>query len=599
MHRLVPSAAIGLILLAACSGDDNPTDPVGANCASGTGTVVTLAVGEGKVLSSGERSAFCVDGESAGGEYTLVPVNAATTGTRAVDVLGLNVIGVAGPPTPVVADATIGSIAARTTRFSKLLAPKPDLRFESKLRARERRVINANLAGARKLQSARGAPTMSSGAAGAAAGSGATSATGAPSLALANVGDQLQLNANANSDCTAPDVRTGRVVAVTQYAVIVADVNNPAGGFSDAEYAAFGQEFDQLVYPVITDNFGTPSDVDANGGRSLIFFTRAVNELTPSGVSYYVGGFFFGRDLTPKSGCQGSNLSEMFYMIVPDPTGVVNGNVRSKEFVQTITTGTIAHEFQHLINASKKIANGQVYYDEDVWMNEGLSHVAEELMFYHIAGLAPRSNITSQVITANPARIDAFLGYAIANFSRLEDYLEDVEAQSPFGTTANDDELSTRGAAWQLLRYSADRKGGDERQFWRGLVSANVSGVANLERATGEESEVLVRDWAVAQYADDTRPGVDANWTHPSWSFRSVYQALQSCDSSNNCTPHGPMKLKVRPLADNVAQTASIVGGTAAYYRFGVGASEQADVRISSQSQEPPATVQLVLFRSK
>ena len=40
----------------------------------------------------------------------------------------------------------------------------------------------------------------------------------------------------------------------------------------------------------------------------------------------------------------------MFYLLVPDPDGTVNNNKRTKDEVTTLNLGTIAHEFQHLIN---------------------------------------------------------------------------------------------------------------------------------------------------------------------------------------------------------------------------------------------------------
>src|SRR5690606_7400053 len=151
--------------------------------------------------------------------------------------------------------------------------------------------------------------------------------------------------------CTQPDYRTGRVVAVTERAVVVADTANPAGGFSEEEYRDFGLAFDGLVYPLAVETFGEPSDLDGNG-RAIIFFTRAVNELTSPGSGSYIGGFFYDRDLFPRTGagaCAGSNAAEMFYMMVPDPVRGTTENSFTKESVQRHTVAVIAHEFQHLI----------------------------------------------------------------------------------------------------------------------------------------------------------------------------------------------------------------------------------------------------------
>src|SRR5206468_1398286 len=102
----------------------------------------------------------------------------------------------------------------------------------------------------------------------------------------------------------------GRVVAVTQRAVVVADVYNPAGGFTDAEYADYGAVFDTISYPLDVANFGEPTDIDNNGGRIIVFFTHAVNEVRRGTL-----GFFYERDLLPKTGvlgaCTGSNVAEL------------------------------------------------------------------------------------------------------------------------------------------------------------------------------------------------------------------------------------------------------------------------------------------------
>ena len=114
-------------------------------------------------------------------------------------------------------------------------------------------------------------------------------------------------------------------------------------------------------------------------------------------MNYIVGGFFYGRDLFPLQAgngfpaCAGSNYAEMFYMLAPDPAGPVNGNARSTAYVRNSTLGVVGHEFQHLISASRRLyvvqGVGGTDWSEDAWLNEGLSHIAEELLFYHRAQL--------------------------------------------------------------------------------------------------------------------------------------------------------------------------------------------------------------------
>ena len=61
--------------------------------------------------------------------------------------------------------------------------------------------------------------------------------------------------------------------------------------------------------------------------------------------------------------------------------------------MDTSTTAVIAHEFQHLINAGRRMYVNNALDFEDTWLDEGLAHVAEELLFYREAGLRPKGNI--------------------------------------------------------------------------------------------------------------------------------------------------------------------------------------------------------------
>jgi hypothetical protein len=383
--------------------------------------------------------------------------------------------------------------------------------------------------------------------------------------------DTLSFNVNPNNACADPVLAAARKVAETANSVFWHDTRNPAGGFTDDEYQAIANRFEAEIWPVNVSNFGEPSDVNRTG-KVYVLYTRAVNELTPPGQTWFVGGFFFGRDLFPKTttqgiqGCPASNVAEMFYMLAPDPTGEVHGNVRSKQFVRDRTLGTLAHELQHLINASRRLyVNGASDWEE-TWLDEGLSHIAEELAFYNLSGLAPRQNLTRQVFTSQQ-RVDAFNEYALQNFGRLREWMEAPRTRSPFG---NEDDLATRGAAWQFLRYTADRRAGDDRQMWFDLVNTTTSGFQNLQRIVGPEPLPWFRDWGVAAYADDAVPGIPAGFTIASWNFRDIYQAL------------GGFPLRVDTLVTGAARNVSLRAGSSAYLRFGVAPLTRADVRTSA-----------------
>jgi hypothetical protein len=563
------------LALAACSGGSEPPPPSSA---------ISLNVGEGRTLTASQAATIEVSGGAAGGDFVLIPVHGSQTpgATVALEFAGSQITTVTGPPLPQLAPATepvfsverLASLEARGAMRA---------RFDGELRRLERDVFARRMPAARAARARRASASVS--------GSGSLAA-------VPNVGDQVTYNTSSTSACdpALASMRTGRVVAVTQLAVVVADLENPTGGFTDAEYANIGAQFDSFVHPIVTQNFGTTIDVDANGGRSVIFYTRAVNELTAAGSEAIVGGFFHPRDLFPKTAsdprdaCASSNEAEMFYMLVPDPTGAVNGNVRTKESVLGGTVGVLGHEYQHLINASRRIFVNEAFGFEQVWLNEGLSHIAEELLFYSASGLAPRQNITFTQLVSTDAVRNAVNAYQIDNFARLLEYLEDPEVRSPYGS---DDELATRGATWQLLRYAADRGTTPQQTVWFNLANSRNSGITNFTAVFGGDFNALVRDWTVAQYADDAVTPVPATHQHPSWHFRSIMPRV-----SNQQNPP-PYPLKTRSLVAGTPLSLTLRGGSAAYLRFRVAGGAVGTITPTSSGAAPPAAVSFTVLRTR
>jgi hypothetical protein len=402
------------------------------------------------------------------------------------------------------------------------------------------------------------------------------------------------LNANANSACVNPNIRTGRVVAITNRAIVVADTSNPANGFTTSDFQDFGAAFDTLVFPVDSLNFGAPSDIDKNG-HVILFFTRTVNELTPPNQSSYVGGFFFSRDLFPTTpgtgltGCPTSNFAEMFYLLVPDPSGVINQNVRTIDFVRSATLATLAHEFQHLINASRRLyVNTTSNEFEDTFLDEGLAHEAEELAFFRSSGLAPGQNITYQMIQASPKVQVAFNNFAAANFRRFREYLINPFGYSPY---VNNGAIQTRGAIWSFLRYAADRRGAGESQMWFQLANppTGLHGISNITHAVTPDLAGWVRDWTIANYADDFVPGVLPTYTHASWNIRSVVEVVNQ----------GMWALDTQQLDTAQITAVGVTDGSATYLTFGVKPNTIGGGRLTARGAPAPPGFALTILRTK
>src|SRR2546423_224448 len=243
-------------------------------CRPGSGAL-SLAVGEVAVLSGAAASEFCLQGTPAGAEFTAIPYYSDLNGTllrlsisTGNTTLGITSNRVAVPDFEVHARENVSQL-------------RRDESFETSLRESS----NAELVPL--IPRARTARQQSAG-------------RFSMSAAVPLVGDIVKLNTNSSTACANPYVRTGRVVSITDRAIVVADTANPANGFTTDDYRSFGAAFDTLVYPVDTLNFGTPTDVDKNN-HVILFFTRAVNELTPPAQNFYVGGFFFSRDLFPTT----------------------------------------------------------------------------------------------------------------------------------------------------------------------------------------------------------------------------------------------------------------------------------------------------------
>jgi hypothetical protein len=378
------------------------------------------------------------------------------------------------------------------------------------------------------------------------------------------------MDLNTTPSCSgAASVRRGVVRSVSQHLVIVGDTANPPGGFTTAQYDSIALEFDTIAWPVDSANFGGPTDLDHNQ-HVVAFFTRAVNELSPPASSAVVLGFWTAKDMfsSAPASCPNSNEGEMFYMLVPDPTGAVNSNVRTVSFVRGNTTGTLGHEFQHLINGFRRTYDpgGQKPLEEG-FLNEGLSHVAEELMFYRASvGLTPRSNIVVTQLTTGPnasRRVAAFNSYANPNYGRLNGWLQRPDTTGAF--KQNQNSLAVRGAIWAFLRYASDRVNGSEPAFWYSLVNSGLTGTANLQAAIGgADPATWERDFVTAMYADDNAYTVNTEYRQPSWNFRSIYTAL-----------NGRYILTPRKLASAATPATSVTltygaGGSTAYFRFAV-----------------------------
>jgi len=367
------------------------------------------------------------------------------------------------------------------------------------------------------------------------------------------VGDTIAYrvpDANGTDLCT--DYTTVRAVvrAIGQRAEIVEDVSAPANGFTASDYQAIASEFDGLIYATDTAWFGRPSDINGDQ-RVAILYTPEINKLTPKGSAGFVAGFFWGGDLLPRSvpaqnfSCPASNEQEIFYLLVPDPAGSINSNIRSTSTVRQGTRGTITHEFQHMINQGVREANPAAGV-ETSWLNEALSHFAEEAVGRAARGFGDEQTLAYRDVIAAPADFNAFFRQ---NLLRFRSWMQRPDTSSPVSEKA-ESQLAPRGAAWALVRYAADRHSrGNPRTFIRSLVAGPETDVANLVARAGVPFDDLLAGFLVANFTTGLGvQGLAPRWTYASWDMRDAMTAVGNGNFPLYVTPL-PTQLATRSLA--------------------------------------------------
>jgi hypothetical protein len=471
---------------AAGCGGDSPTDPGG----SGTCASVALSAGQ-SLVADPSASAGCLHfpgAGPAGAEYLVVAVSTSAT-VRSGGVTGPYHLAAGAPGSALASLAPSPALSAFRPRQSAA-------EFHQRLREYEQGLARTPAAHFRI---------------GAAA---AAAATVPPA-----VGSQRTFHVIAT---TSSPFSFTQVTATAKYVgrkvAIYLDDAAPSGGYSQADLDQTGALFDSQMYGVDSTAFGTESDIDGNGVVAVLL-SPAINALSGdcNNTGSVILGFFFGLDLLPAEA--NSNGAEVFYSLVPDP-----GNATCSvplNVAQQYLEPTFIHEFQHMISFNQHVLvrGGDA---EATWLNEGLSHFAEELGARRLAD-APGSPAGSR-----------FSQFAIGDVTNAYDYLRDPENNfliEPLGSLGR---LPERGANWLFVRWLVDHFDTDPlgANLTRQLLSTSTTGSANVEAVTGATFATLVAQWQLANYLDDLPGFADASGrlSYPSWGFRGTFASIHSQD---------------------------------------------------------------------
>lgn len=482
--RSLLTATFGGVFLAACGGGTGPSP---APCDEASTQV--LPVGEHVILDPVADRA-CVRLPSAGGTGAEHLYLALATSGREAD------SGISAPyKVTGSSQATATPTVVPSPLLSAFLPALPEVAFHNLLRMRER-----------ALSATPSAPLFDK-------------VRITPSAAVPPVvGEQRTFNVCTTRRCDTFVQATATAKAVGQRVAIFVDNDAPAGGYSDTDLTDAGTVFDDFLYPIDTAAFGRESDIDANG-VVIVLLSHRVNALSPNcnSTGSVILGYFFGADLLPLSAANpGSNEAEIFFGLVPDPTNPTCDI--SRDYARRRLPATFIHELQHMISFNQHVLIGRET-SEETWLNEGLSHFAEELGGRLIPDVA--CPVTGSCSTE-------FLGGDLEN---AFDYLTSPEAHFLIEPGSSSGELAERGANWLFVRWLVDHFAADSvlgTEFTRRLVGTPLVGVANVVAQTGANFSVLVTEWQMTNYLDDV-PGFDqpsARLRYKTWNFRTAADSI-------------------------------------------------------------------------
>jgi hypothetical protein len=565
-------------------------------------TLRTLAVGE-RVLLTGANAVRCNELAQTGGQYVAVVYNGDTfnpgsTPTQltltAPPAVTFELSGAQGsataapiPPAPALAQNTATQALAFTPLSGLALnemlgelseARRAEERHLRLLEANTRILRETSLSGSRRFQ-----PSSAASPSGAARSMnvGTISRSVDPTIGASN---QVRVpDINANNFCNQYNEVTAKTVYNGTKAIILADVANPDVGDLTPQYTAIGQEFDQVMFPILQTNFGNPLAMDGvtdNNAKVVMVFTNAVNTL--GGVAGFVVSCDFFDRTTQISGLPNlsSNFGEFFYAFVPTPTGQT-----PEEWLRGIRS-TIIHEVKHITSFGEHIARlnpfelpaleeGTARHSEEIWARQAIySQPWKGDITYAnslFCDVRPQGQAGGAQCVGKPFAV-------FRHFQTLYDYLVTPESFTPLGRVQQND-FNFYASMWSFVRWAADNYATTEPAFFGAITIAAQPGMPNLTARTGRTSDELLGDWLLSLYLDNLAgftPAANMPVSIATWNSRSIFSGMNA-DFCNNNVPVNQRSfcrvypLQPRPVAFGAAYASGPVnvrGGSGAYFEF-------------------------------
>jgi hypothetical protein len=368
------------------------------------------------------------------------------------------------------------------------------------------------------------------------------------------VGDTRTFSVCADLSCLSFQTVTATAKTVSGHMALYVDNLAPANGLTQADFDSLGVLFDSRLYAIDTTAYGRESDIDGNTVVAVLM-TNVVNRLVTRqqcSDAGFVAGFFFGADIDPIfANDPRVNHGEVFYSIVADPDSILSCR-HSVSQLETLVPITFIHEFQHMISYNQHVLlrGGS---PQDVWLDEGMSHFAEEL--------GGRSFLPGDQAT--------FSNFTINDLYNAYTYLNSTDTLF-LAFSSGIGSLAERGADWLFVRFVVDQAAADTSfasvtAVTRALEQTTQVGGDAIAAATGTPFATFDERWSLANYVSDL-PGFTAPpaLRYVSWSFRTTYASLSVQRPSVFPKPF-PLTPPTFSTGDAVSASGTLRAGSAVY----------------------------------
>ena len=214
-------------------------------------------------------------------------------------------------------------------------------------------------------------------------------------------------------------------------------------------------EFENTIYIRVAEIWGTAADIDYNQKCTIVFSPTINNEKRALGFFNPADFFKRNNDTSSENYNPASNEGDIIYAAMPS-------SIPNDQYFYKSIAATIGHELTHAVTFTKKTYNrikaGDTHAKRaEIFLDEGISHLSENLMGYGISG----GNIKFfQAFLSNT------LGYSFCKSN----------------AAGLDDSVGQRGAMTLFLSWCFWQKGG---MTWNSQAPVHVNdagGIAFLQK---------------------------------------------------------------------------------------------------------------------